>query len=110
VFIFGIALLWMLVQLLGMAKLPAVALSFVAANSIHYVFSRLWIFAGTDRAGGAGYVLFFINAGVGLVVTMMLFWVFTKAGMNYLVGRVIASLFAGLSSFVLNAVLNFRSV
>lgn len=111
VFVIGIVLLWVLVQQFGMAKLPAVAVSFIAANSIHYAFSRVWIFAGTDRAAGAGYVFFFLNAGVGLIVTMALFWAFTELlGMNYLLARVVASVFAGLSSFLLNAVLNFRSV
>jgi putative flippase GtrA len=31
-------------------------------------------------------------------------------GMNYLVARVIASVFAGLAAFLLNAVLNFKSL
>lgn len=111
VFVVGIVLLWVLVQLFDMAKLPAVAVSFIAANSIHYAFSRVWIFAGTQRAAATGYVFFFINAGVGLILTMALFWVFTEMlGLNYLLARVVASVFAGLSSFVLNAVLNFRSV
>ena len=111
VFALGIALLWAMVQLLGMAKFPAVAISFLVSNSIHYAFSRIWIFAGTKRARGAGYVYFFVNAGVGLIVTLALFWLFTELfAMHYLVARMVASVFAGLSSFVLNAVLNFRSV
>lgn len=111
VFVFDIVLLWVLVQYLGMDKLIAVTLAFIIANSIHYAFCRIWIFPGSDRALASGYVWFFVNAGVGLSVTLILFTAFTDLlGMNYLVARVIASVFAGLSAFLLNAVLNFRSV
>jgi putative flippase GtrA len=44
VFAFDLALLWALVELSGMGKLLAAALAFIAANSIHYVFGRTWIF------------------------------------------------------------------
>lgn len=106
---FDLALLWALVTWAGMDKLLAAALGFVAANTLHYVLGRTWIFRGTDRGVAAGYVLFLVNAGVGLTLTIGLFALFLRfTPINYLVARVLVSVVAGLAVFVLNAVLNFR--
>ncbi|CAM3032986.1 GtrA/DPMS transmembrane domain-containing protein [Sphingomonas antarctica] len=109
VFVFDMALLWALVELLGMDKILAAAIGFVAANSAHYAFGRSWIFAGTDRAVLTGYLFFLINSGVGMVITLGMYAAFLAwTPINYLVARVIVSLFAGLAVFLLNAILNFR--
>lgn len=111
VFVFDLILLWVLVEVMAMGKLPAAALAFVVANSIHYAFCRIWIFPGSGRAMASGYIYFFVNAGIGLTVTLVLFDLFmAAAGMEYMIARVIASVFAGLTAFLLNAVLNFKSV
>jgi putative flippase GtrA len=102
--------LWLLVDKLGTPKMPAVALSFIAANTVHYVFGRTWIYRGTQRKLAAGYVLFLVNAVVGLAVTLVLFGSFMAAGLHYIPARIVTSVFAGLVLFVLNAVLNFRSL
>lgn len=110
-FAIGLLLMWGLVQGFGVDEYIAAALSFLVANSFHYLFGRLWIFAGTGRGIGAGYLYFFINAGIGLAVTMALFALFAEvAGLHYLLARIVASLFAGLTMFALNAVLNFKSL
>jgi putative flippase GtrA len=110
-FLFDIVLLWLLVHFLGIDKYVAATIGFILATSIHYAFCRLWIFTGSERGLATGYVYFFINTGIGLVLTIGLFALFTDViGMEYLVARVVASVFAGLASFILNAVLNFRSV
>ncbi len=107
----GLVLMWLLVQEAGTDKYVAAVLSFILANSLHYLFGRLWIFEGSQRRIGSGYLYFFLNAGLGMVITVALFGLFTDiAGLNYLVARVVASLFAGLAMFVSNAVLNFRSL
>ena len=108
IFAFDIALLWVLVQL-GMGKVAAAALAFVIANSIHYAFGRGWIFRGTERGVAEGYVYFLVNAGVGFVITIGLYAALLRwTPINYLVARVLVSVIAGLTVFVLNAVLNFR--
>lgn len=92
-----------------MDKVIAATLAFIAANSLHYLFGRSWIFRGTDRAFGSGYVYFLINAGIGLVITIALFAALIRwTPINYLIGRTLVSLVAGLAVFFLNAVLNFR--
>ena len=111
VFLVGLGVLWLLVEQAGVDPVLATGISFLIANSIHYVFGRTWIFAGSERKLSTGYALFLGNAIVGLIVTVGLFWVLTHwTPMNYLVARVIVSVFAGLAVFVLNAALNFKQV
>ncbi|MEZ5682012.1 MAG: GtrA family protein [Erythrobacter sp.] len=111
VFLVGLGVLWLLVEHAHVDPVLATGLSFLIANSIHYVFGRAWIFAGSERKLTTGYALFLMNALVGLAVTVGLFWVLTEfTPMNYLVARVIVSVFAGLAVFALNATVNFRQV
>ena len=110
VFTLGLGVLWLLVQQAGMAKVPAAAISFLISNSLHYVFGRSWIYRGTERAVVPGYIYFLMNAGVGLVATVGLFALFVDLGLQYLIARIVASIFVGLLLFVLNAVWNFRSL
>lgn len=110
VFAFGLGLLWLLVEQFAVPKLPAAGVSFIAANTIHYVFGRTWIYRGTKREVASGYAYFIVNAVVGLIVTLLLFGAFLALGLNYILARVVTSIFAGLILFVLNAVLNFRSL
>lgn len=110
VFLFGLGLLWLLVEQLQVAKIPAAALSFLAANTIHYLFGRSWIYRGTERKLVAGYAYFIVNAAIGLAVTLVLFAGFMALGLNYILARIVTSVFVGLVLFLLNAVLNFRSL
>lgn len=111
VFAFDLALLWVLVQAGGMDTLVAAAIAFIAANGLHYVFGRTWIFRGTERGVGAGLVYFLLNAGIGLAVTMALYAaILAFTPIHYLLARVIVSVVGGLIVFYLNATLNFRSV
>ena len=108
-FVFGLVLLWLLVAQLEVAKVPAAALSFLFATTLHYVFGRTWIFRGTDRGLATGYVYFLINAGIGLVVTTTLFAAIVElTSIHYITARVLVSVVAGLVMFLLNAVLIFR--
>lgn len=110
-FLFGLALMWVLVELLGTNKVFAAGASFLAATSLHYVFGRSWIFRGTERAVATGYGYFLINAAIGLTLTVSLFAALISwTSVNYLVARVIVSIFAGLVMFLLNAVLNFKQL
>ena len=110
VFLLGLVLLWLMVERFGAAKVPAAALSFMISNTIHYAFGRTWIYRGTERAVASGYAYFLVNAVVGLAITVALFAGFVELGLHYLLARVVASIFAGLALFVLNAVFNFKSL
>ena len=109
VFAIDLALLWALVTFLGTGKIIAATVAFIAANSIHYALGRTWIFRGTERPLASGYLYFLVNAGVGLAITIALFAALIRwTPINYLVARTLVSVVAGLTVFVLNAVLNFR--
>ena len=112
VFTLGLALLWLMVERLEVAKVPAAAISFLVSNTIHYAFGRTWIYRGTERRLAAGFAYFLINALVGLAMAMAgaLFAAFLELGLHYLLARIVASIFVGLTLFLLNAVLNFRSL
>ena len=111
IFAIDLALLWLLVEQAGMEKVLAAAVAFVIANSLHYGFGRWWIFRGTERKAVEGYVYFLANAGIGMVITLALFAAFVAVlPAYYLIGRVLVSVVSGLTVFVLNAVLNFRTV
>ena len=108
-FLVGLFLMWLFVDVWTMNVVLAAALSFMAANSLHYVFARLWVFRGTKRELARGYGYFLVNAVVGLVVTVVLFAALvTWTSIHYLVARVLVSMVAGLLIFVLNATLNFK--
>ena len=110
-FLLGLSALWALVTFGGMDEVLATGISFLIAQTLHYALGRSWVFRGTDRAIGAGYLLFLMNAGIGLIVTVSLFALLVNyTPMHYLVARVIVSIFAGLAMFALNASLNFRRV
>ncbi|MEO1921613.1 MAG: GtrA family protein [Sphingomonadaceae bacterium] len=111
VFLIGLGVLFVLVEYYGVDEVIASGIGFVISNSIHYLFGRWWVFAGTERQLGKGYALFLLNSGVGLALTMGLMWVFLQfTPINYLIARVLVSVVAGLAMFVLNAVWNFRRV
>lgn len=111
VLVFGVSitLLWVLVEFLGMDEVLAAAIGFAAANSLHYALGRAWIFRGTERKLATGYVYFLASGGLGLAVTVGLYAALLRhTPMDYLVARVLVSVFAGLIMFALNATLNFR--
>lgn len=111
VFAVGLALLWLLVEQAHMDKMPALVISMGVAQTLHYVLGRSWIFRGTQRGWAHGYAYFLVNAGIGMLVTYVLFWAMVRwTPVNYLVSRVLVSLVAGLTTFVLNAVVNFREL
>lgn len=110
-FALDMALLVLLVEVAGVAYLPAAALAFVLAMSAQYVVSRVWVFKHSARGLGAGYLYFLLNTGIGLVVTLALFWLLlVLADFHYLLARVAASIVAGLVVFFLNAVFNFKQL
>jgi putative flippase GtrA len=109
VFAIDLLLLWALVRFFEVPKLVAATVGFVIASSLHYAAGRSWIFRGSSRRFVVGYVYFLINAGVGLVMTLLLYAAFIRwTSIDYLASRVIISLFAGFTTFLLNAIFNFR--
>lgn len=108
-FLLGLAALWLLVTAGGMDKVLATAVSFILVQTLHYALGRTWIFRGTDRTLGSGYVLFLANAALGLVITVALFALLVRyTPMHFIAARILVSVFAGLAMFAFNATFNFR--
>ena len=79
VFFVGLGALWALVEYAGMDEVVAAGVGFLIANTLHYLLGRYWIFAGSQRKLASGYAIFLVNAGVGLAVTVALFWLFSHS-------------------------------
>lgn len=111
VFAIDLAILWLFVACTALDALSAAALGLLVANTLHYVVGRVWIFQGTERGVVLGYAYFLVNAGIGMAMTMLLYAAFMRwTSVNYIVARVLVSVIAGLTVFLLNATLNFRRV
>lgn len=109
VFLISIGLLWALVEFLDTDEVLAATIGFLAANTIHYILGRTWIFRGTDRTLAKGYFYFLVSSGIGLFLTITLYAAMLQyTPIHYLVARVIVSVFAGLAMFAFNATINFR--
>ena len=110
-FALGLGLMWVFVEFAKIDETVAAAVSFAIGNSLHYAVARWWVFRGTTRGLTQGYGYFLANAGVGLVIVVLLFAALTGwTSIHYLLARAFASIVAGSIMFVLNAVFNFRRI
>ena len=110
---FGISItvLWLLVHYAQMDEVLAAAIGFAAAQTAHYGLARYWIFPNSDRAVASGFLIFLVNAGLGMAITVSLYAALLEwTAMHYLVARVLVSVVAGLAMFLANATINFRQV
>lgn len=110
-FALDVTLLWCLVEWVGIGYIPAAAIAFLIAMTLHYVLSRIWVFRGTERGIAKGYMYFMVNTGIGLVITLGVFAALISfTGLYYLLARVLASVAAGIVVFFLNAIFNFKEL
>jgi putative flippase GtrA len=109
--VFGLGLMWLLVEKAGVHEIVATGASFITANSCHYIFGRLWIYRGTERPVAEGFALFLMNGLAGLSLTVAAMALLREyTAIDLYVARILVSVIAGLMMFVLNAVWNFRRV
>lgn len=110
-FAVGLAVLWLLVDVAHFDEVLALPFSMLTSTTLHYVLGRTWIFRGTTRGWIDGYVYFLANSGLGLVLTFVLYTALVRwTPIDYLTARIVISLFAGLVTFLLNAMMNFRQL
>ena len=110
-FALDLLILWGLVELLDMPRVPAAIVAFLLPMTLFYVLSREWVFPGTKRGVAQGYVYFMINIGIGFVVMLAVFWallLFTDV--HYLLARIAGSIVSGIVIFFLNGFLNFKEL
>ena len=110
-FALDLLILWALVDLAGIAHIPAAVVAFIIPITVFYVMARKWVFPGSDRGVAAGYAYFLVNAGIGFVVMLAVYAALLEfTGLHYLVARVIGSIVSGIVMFFLNGVLNFKEL
>ena len=109
VFGISVAVLWLLVEYAGFDEVVAAAAGFLIANLVHYALGRSWIFPGSDRHVATGYAYFLASAGIGLSLTIVLYAALLRfTAIDYILARILVSIFAGLAMFLFNALINFR--
>lgn len=110
-FLLDLAILATLVELVGLAHVPAATVAFLIPLVVFYFLQREWVFPGTDRGMASGFVYFLINMGVGFVAMIGVFWTLLEVtDLHYIIARVLASVVYGLVVFVLNGVFNFKQL
>ena len=110
-FLLDIAILAALVELAGMAHVPAAVIAFLIPLVVFYFAQREWVFPGTRRGVASGFVYFLINMGIGFLTMLGVFWALLEfTDLHYLFARVIASVVYGIVGFVLNGMFNYKQL
>lgn len=108
-FLFDLLLLYILTEFFGVNDVFAAGLAFWVAVSINYVLSRKYIFKGTTRGVGAGYVNFLLIVSIGSLVVMGGMYVLvTVLGFGLLISRVSIAIVTGIWNYLMNLFVNFK--
>ena len=111
-FIVDAGLLALLTELFGEEKLLLwTAIAFSAGLLITYLFSILWVFDNRSMKSRAAEAGVFALIGVsGLGLTELLMWLLAgKAGLHYLVSKIVTTVIVFFWNFAAKKILLFRS-
>ncbi len=108
-FLFDLLLLYVLTDVFGVQYLFAAGVAFLIAVSANYLISRIYVFKGTERALGSGYINFLLIAGTGLAFVVGSMHVLVEVlGVHYLFARVSVAGITGLFNYLMNLYVNFK--
>ncbi len=108
-FLFDLVLLFLFTDYLGINYVIAAGVAFAIAVSINYFISRRFVFKGTQRTLGRGYVNFLMIAGGGITFVMLMMYVLVSIfNAPYLVARVMVAGVTGVFNYLLNLYVNFK--
>lgn len=108
-FLIDLLLLYLLIDYLHIYYVQATALAFGIAVSINYFVSRRFVFTGTRRSVHAGYAIFLLIAGAGMVAVTGLMVVFVEVlHLPYLPARIMIAGIVGLWNYGMNLYVNFK--
>lgn len=108
-FAFDLFLLYVFTNFLLWNYIIATGVSFTIAISINYIFSRHFVFHGTLKSVGAGYVGFMSIACIGVIMAM--FGMFILVGefhIYYLNSRIIIAGIVGVWNYFMNFYVNLK--
>jgi len=109
--LFDLALLWVLVELIGIPLSIATPLAFLVAVSINYMISRSHVFHGTLRKMHHGYAYFILIAFAGAFVTTLgVTLLVTYLSLYFLLARVLVAGVVGIGNYLMNLHFNFKVV
>ena len=111
-FLVDAGLLALLTELFGREHLLVwTAIAFCAGLLITYLFSILWVFDNRSLKSRTAEVTIFVGIGViGLGLTELLMWLFAdKAGLHYLLSKIITTVLVFVWNFAAKKLLLFRS-
>lgn len=111
-FLIDTGLLALLTELFGQEHLLLwTAIAFLTGLLVTYLFSILWVFDNRSMKSRTAEVAIFVLIGViGLGFTELLMWLFAqKAGLHYLLSKIITTVIVFIWNFMAKKLLLFRS-
>lgn len=111
-FVVDTGLLALLTELFGREHLLVwTAIAFCVGLLITYLFSILWVFDNRSLKSRTAEIGIFVAIGViGLGLTELLMWIFAdKAGLHYLLSKIITTVLVFVWNFAAKKLLLFRS-
>lgn len=108
-FLFDLALLYFLSDILSVNYIVAAGIAFTIAISINHSLSRKHVFKGSTRTWRMGYINFLFIALLGLlIVTGGMYVLVGLLGVNFLIARISIAAITGLWNYLLNLFANFK--
>ena len=106
---FDLILLFIFVEFFKIYYLFAAAFAYLVATSSNYFICRYWGFSGTKSKIIKSYFMF-IAFGIFYIVAVLILLKFFVESLqiNYLIGRLLASIIIGIFVFILNYIFTFN--
>lgn len=108
-FIIDVAILFVLIEWFKVYYLFAAGVAFVIAITMNYFVNRKWTFTETKTHLAHAYLAFMAVAVLGLCLTILfLAFLVEILHFHYITARIMAAIFIGLWTFILNSLLTFK--
>ena len=108
-FFIDLALLFFLIDAVGMNIFVSTALAFIIALSLNFAFSRRFVFPHSERSRSKSYAYFMAFALFGMILTVFLMWVLvTFTILHFTISRTIVAIIVGFGNYYVNLFLNFK--
>lgn len=108
-FLFDLLLLWFFVEILTLDYLLSAGVAFIIAVTVNYILSRRYVFRGSLRSVGIGYVNFILIAGFGLLFVIVGMYILVKFfAFSYVGARIMVAAVTGFWNYLMNLYVNFK--
>lgn len=108
-FVFDLALLFLMVESIGLSEGVSASLAFYVAVSINYYYAKKHAFSETKEDSKKTYIKFIILATfIGLAIGGFMEYLVNIKGYNYLWCRIGIGAIAGIFGYLINLFFNFK--